>query len=390
MVGSQVFARYIDPKKLAMKILLFEWLNSGGLWLDGVSPSEDCPIQRQGCQMLNAVTEDLLAGGCEVAALVDSRLTGAVVADKRVTHHEVGASVDLPAVLLSLAQNSDAVLVIAPETNSILSRCLNWLEPVKHKLLNPDAAFTKLASSKSELFEYLKAKGFGQFPDGINFQKFLDQVDPSDRSDWDSAFGLPAVLKPDDGAGSEEVELITDWASWSQKHSRPNDQYRLESFVPGTAVSVSVLCGGDQCDVLTPTIQLFDESDADDDADVDAPGGTLGGHYVGAEFPIAKDISRRAVRLVCEVLKSLPKTRGYIGMDLVISDSGDRLDDRLIEINPRLTMSYSRLTQIYGSAANWGADPSNLPCNLAMQMVQRALEPATDAPVTCTFREPGL
>lgn len=375
-----------------MKILLFEWLNSGGLWLDGVSPSEDCPTQRQGCQMLNAVADDLMAGDWEVAALVDSRLTGAVAKHDRMTKHEVDESINLPAVLLWLAHQSDAVLVIAPETSSILSRCLNWLEPVKHKLLNPDAAFTKLTSSKTELFEYLKSKGFAQFPEGVNFQKFLDQVDPAvepaKRSDWNFAFELPAVLKPDDGAGSEEVVLITDWSSWPQKHSRPDNRYRLEAFVPGTAVSVSVLCGGDQCDVLTPTIQLFDGTDADV-APLDD--NILGGHYVGAEFPIDEDISRRAVGLACEVLKSLPKTRGYIGMDLVISDSGNWLDDRLIEINPRLTMSYSRLTQIYGSAINWEADQSNgQTCrfNLAMQMVQRALEPTTDSPVSCTFREP--
>jgi len=326
--------------------------------------------------MLNAVAEDLMRGGWEVVTLVDSRLTGKVAKHDLMVQHEVGASVDLVTVLLSLAQDCDAVLVIAPETDSILSRCLNWLEPVKHKLLNPDAVFTKLASSKSALFEYLKSKGFEQFPDGINFQDFLDQVDPADRSDWDLAFGLPAVLKPDDGAGSEEVVLVTDWPSLASKQSRPKNEYRLEEFVPGTAVSVSVLCGGDQCDVLAPTIQLFES-----DAKVASSGGDVifGSHYVGAGFPVAEGISRRAVGLVCEVLKSLPKTRGYIGMDLVISDSSDRLEDRLIEINPRLTMSYSRLTQIYGVTANWGADQSNRPRNLAMQMVQRAKQPATDA-----------
>ena len=330
-----------------MKILLFEWLNSGGLWLDGVSPSEDCPTQRQGCQMLNAVADDLMAGDWEVAALVDSRLTGAVAKHDRMTKHEVDESINLPAVLLWLAHQSDAVLVIAPETSSILSRCLNWLEPVKHKLLNPDAAFTKLTSSKTELFEYLKSKGFAQFPEGVNFQKFLDQVDPAvepaKRSDWNFAFELPAVLKPDDGAGSEEVVLITDWSSWPQKHSRPDNRYRLEAFVPGTAVSVSVLCGGDQCDVLTPTIQLFDGTDADVAPLDDNIGGALRRRRVPdrrRHFSACGGIGLRSPEVASQNARIHRDGSGHFGFGKLAGRSADRdqseIDDVLLSTDTDL------------------------------------------------------
>ncbi len=365
--------------------------------------------------MLNAIAADLTAGRLEVTALIDSRLPSAVAPLTGLTLHEVGDD-DLPNLLLELAMEADWVLVIAPETDSILTRCLNWLEPVKRKLLNPDLKFTQLASNKSELFEHLESKGFTQFPRGLNYQSFLDQV-------AEAPVEFPAVLKPVDGAGSEEIFLIENWSSFNSPLSRSNDLYRLEEFVPGTAVSVSVLCGGDQCEVLTPTVQLFEGAGTD--------GGTqtvLGGHYVGAKYPIPEGLSRRAVALVCDVLRLLPKTKGYIGLDLVISDSDNACDDRLIEINPRLTMSYSRLTEVYGQSAQWkaqssgeltsrlGASPASggtteasaqtaqesptpqgspgaahpelIGRNLAMRMIDQAIRPVTNSDVICTFRAP--
>ena len=391
---------YCGIDGLAMRVLIFEWLSSGGLWYDGALPSVDCPIQRQGGQMLNAIASDLALAGLEVLMLVDSRLPASPSEQVGLKQYQINGDDDLPALLLKLAQDADRLLVIAPETDSILDRCLSWLESVEGKLLNPDAAFAKLAGNKSELFGYLESNGWSQFPSGLNFQTFLDRVADSlsnngchsGQSGWSQEFRPPAVLKPVDGAGSEEVFLITDWVGFQPSLSRPNDQYRLERFVPGTPVSVSVLCGGDHCDVLAPTIQLFDKLETPQHQ----PRATRQGHYVGAKFPIDKNVSRRAVELACEVMTLLPKTRGYLGMDLMISDSSDRSQDCLIEINPRLTMSYGRLAEIYGSNTDWetshlGATPRGGPTqrsNLAMRMVEKAIQPQTNSPVVCTFQEP--
>jgi predicted ATP-grasp superfamily ATP-dependent carboligase len=37
---------------------------------------------------------------------------------------------------------------------------------------------------------------------------------------------------------------------------------------------------------------------------------------------------------------SLPETLGYIGVDLMLGEDAGSADDRIIEINPRLTTSY--------------------------------------------------
>ena len=56
-----------------MKVLLFEWLTGGGLWLDNTSPERVGNMLQQGSAMVSAVGLDL-AKFAEVDLLVDSRL----------------------------------------------------------------------------------------------------------------------------------------------------------------------------------------------------------------------------------------------------------------------------------------------------------------------------
>lgn len=341
-----------------MKILIFEWLNSGGLWLDGVTPDPDCSMQRQGFQMMSAIADDFSLGGFEIATLIDARMARTLEYtnwDNRL----VGETDSVCETLLEIGKKVDHVLIIAPETESILVQCLDWLNPIEEKILNPGRRFTQLTSNKQKTFEYCKANGFESFPDGYNYQKVLNDSKLVDL--WSG----PLVLKPIDGAGSDEVQLIHESASQTPTLSREPDQYRIEQFVPGVPVSVSVLCG-EAYELLAPTIQTFDQPL---------------GHYVGAEYPIDEAISQRAIKLAATVMKSLPKTRGYVGLDLVIGESDGQPNDKLIEVNPRLTTSYLRLREIYHETHRE---------NLAMRMLETAIEPMTNSPITCTFRERSL
>ena len=65
----------------------------------------------------------------------------------------------------------------------------------------------------------------------------------------------------------------------------------------------------------------------------------------GQAAAITPSVSRAAT-LAKEVLEYLPPCRGYVGLDLVLGD--DPAEDCLIEINPRLTMSYPVLGPLTG------------------------------------------
>lgn len=306
-----------------MKILIFEWLTSGGLWHDRRSPDSDSSIQAQGRQMLQAITEDFLNAGVEVVLPIDGRLENKIVDHTRLEKRPQWATDDLSTNLAELAEQVDRVMLVAPESQSCLLNCLQWTKSFGSKLISPDAEFARIASNKQTTCDYLRANGFESVPQGINYSDF--------QSGHAKHLVPPVVLKPIDGAGSEEVQLITEQMRSSPELSRSLKHYWLEPFVVGTPVSVSILCGPRRTYALPPTRQLFDQEPF--------------GNYVGAGYPLEPDLAMRATQLAKAAIAAMPPTRGYVGFDIVLSD-GSAKDDCLIEINPRLTTSYLKLREV--------------------------------------------
>lgn len=303
--------------------MIFEWLCGGGLWIDQIEPDENCPMQKQGKQMLSAVADDLLNGEIETCLIVDQRM-----ADQFpdypdfLTKKLVNDRSDLKEVIASAAWDADQVLIIAPESEGILANCLTWLNPNSPKLVSPDLAFVELTANKLSTCRYLSEKGFTQHPNGTELTTFLKSNEPASLREMD------LVIKPITGAGSE--------STWTSSHPEliknlskiAPDEFMVENLISGTPMSVSALCGGGKFELLPPTIQQFDHSPI--------------GHYVGTGWPVAENLSDRATALAQEVMNLLPDTQGYIGLDLVIGEEGDFF----IEANPRLTMSYVKLSEI--------------------------------------------
>ena len=62
--------------------------------------------------------------------------------------------------------------------------------------------------------------------------------------------------------------------------------------------------------------------------------------YRGGSAPLPREPSQRVAALVNRCLEALPDFHGYIGIDVVLGTASDGADDRIIEVNPRLTTSY--------------------------------------------------
>ncbi len=306
-----------------MKILIFEWLSGGGLWLDRKVHDPDGAIRLQGERMLEAITQDFLAAGVDVVIPLDGR------GEDRFTHrigmekHVLWATDELPACLVELAEQVDHILLIAPESNSCLLACLEWLHSFSAKLICPGNEFVRIASNKQTTIDCLRANGFRSVPNGLGFAEF--------QPGMERQIGLPAVIKPIDGAGSDGVKLIDNWKTWNRIISQSPEHYRLEQFIDGIPVSVSVLCGPREYYCLPPSRQLFDQLPF--------------GNYVGAGFPLDPALAWRAGKLAKQAIRAMPPTQGYVGIDMVLSDRSET-GDCLIEINPRLTMSYLKLREV--------------------------------------------
>ena len=135
------------------------------------------------------------------------------------------------------------------------------------------------------------------------------------------------MIKPIDGCGSQGLQLLKNESDFSEKHFSPiQGPCRIEEFIPGLAASVSVLCGP-AGNIALPACEQRLSAD-----------GRF--TYLGGRLPLEPGVDARARRLALAAADALPEPRGYIGVDLVLGNAADGSDDRVIEINPRLTTSY--------------------------------------------------
>ena len=294
-----------------MKFLLFEWMVGGGM-IESDSPlDQEDSFFKQGSAMFSAMAEDLIAAGNEVVAPMDARvyqLESTAWAQKRKQFDPIPLRADLRQTLCDLAAGVDQILIIAPESDGILTQCYHWLEAFSDKWFGGPLPWIELASDKNRMQDYLDANGIA--------------VPPSDMQS-----GQKWVAKPTQGAGSDDVRVFS--GEDRKTEFRDRQKWRVEQYIQGKSVSVSIIdVGGNRC-FLPPTGQIFDTRS---DRAI--------GSYIGAEHPLNDDQARRATALAKQTVEVLPTFSGYIGIDMILADSGS---DVVIEINPRMTMSYCHL-----------------------------------------------
>ena len=292
-----------------MKFLLFEWMVGGGLLEPNHPLKFEDPFFEQGSAMFRAMAEDLIASGHLVIAPIDRR---ACRSQQMSNWGHSGNQFEptlidsnLEQTLQTLASTADRIILIAPESEKILTKCYRWLDGFKDKWFGGPIEWIELASDKNLMQSYLQTQGIEVPPTEI----------PLDA---------PWIAKPVLGAGSEGVQTFTDQTRLSEFQN--NSDWRTERFVAGKSVSVSIIRTCDRMHFLPPTGQIFSNET------------TM--HYTGTEFPLSEPLSKRAESLAKQTVAVLPKFSGYIGIDMILADQGI---DVVIEINPRMTMSYCNL-----------------------------------------------
>ena len=276
-------------------------------------------LLREGAAMINALATDFSKlEGTEVVAFRDRRLNdfelpcGVSVVD-------VGSADEETGYLRANARAADWTIVIAPEFDNLLLERVRQVERAGGRLLSPTSTVIAGVQDKHTTLRQLADCGLAT-PRGVCFRG---------GSPLPRGLRYPAILKPLDGAGSLGVTWL---ASADARIQLPAGQcFRLEEFCPGTAASVSVLCGPNGPVTLPPSRQHLS-----DDRTF---------RYLGGQVPLAKPLRGRAERLAIAAARAAMLDVGYVGIDMVLADhSAER--DVVIEINPRLTTSYVGLRQL--------------------------------------------
>lgn len=294
-----------------MRLFLYEWVTGGGLvGEEGPLPES---LLREGLAMAQAAAADAASiDDCRPVLLRDLRVPalaapGAEVieVDSRAAHNER---------FDELAASADAVLLVAPETDGALLAAVRRAQDVGAKLISPGEGFVALATDKGATAERLADAGVS-VPEAVRLEP--DEPLPED-------FAYPAVIKPLDGAGSQDTHVVAHAADGPPAYAWPR---RLERFVPGSPASVAVLgVAGDTPVALPPCRQRLSSD------------GRL--VYHGGALPLADGLAERATDLALRAIEAMPPLVGYAGVDLILGDDPDGSADAVIEVNPRLTTSF--------------------------------------------------
>lgn len=323
-----------------MRILVCEYVTGGG-FAEAALPPELC---REGDMMLVSLIRDLAAvPGVEVVSPRDPRLPAPAVP----AEFQPVARLDEDwAAWRRLAAGCDALWPIAPESDGVLERLSRLAEETGCRLLGSRPGAVRLTASKRATLERLAAVGL--------------PVVPCARAACPGPAPEGWVVKPDDGAGCEETRLFRrreDLERWLRRDGGDR-AWTVQPYLPGEAGSLSILCRDGEAWLLACNRQHVVVRD-----------GAF--RYLGnlvAGFADCRDWGREAA---ARLAGAVPGLWGYVGLDFVLAAEGPRV----LEVNPRLTMSY------VGLGRALGLNPAALVLGLLEAPVAALARPLSGIPV---------
>ena len=284
-----------------MNVLIFEYITGGGMIGEPLPAS----LVKEGELMLKAVASDFVAiQGVEVSVLRDYRLHKST---QNVQEINVGLESSYDEVIEKLANKIDAMLIIAPETgNTLFSLCAKYSQ-CDFILLNCDPECIALATDKYQTYLFLEKHAINQVPTYL-----LNEIHKITTG--------KVIAKPKDGVGCENIVLAEN-SHHIHDQNIPNE-YIFQPYIQGQHLSLSLLCWGKECSLLSVNQQRLVEKN----------------NTLVLEGCIVNETPRESFNEFSKkLISSFTGLKGYIGVDLVVA--GDEL--YFIEINPRLTTSYA-------------------------------------------------
>jgi tyramine---L-glutamate ligase len=313
-----------------MRVFVFEFVTGGGLCGRPILPG----LAAEGDMMLGALVRDLLAlDGVEVSLCRDRRLP---LPEMPITIEWVDG--DWVGPWTMGLRDCDGVVPIAPESGGLLERLSHDAELTGRALLNSRPAAVAVAASKRATLAALAAAG-------------LPVV-----ACWDAGCLPPlgdetCIVKPDDGVGCDGIHLLPGGRAVERFLAEHGDErdWLVQPYLAGLPASLSLLVGNDRVCMLGCNLQRIAQCD---DRLV------LLGCIVNGLAEHAPGLLPLARRLV----RAIPGLWGYVGVDLVLTDSGPVI----LEVNPRLTTSYVGLSRsigrnVAGLMLDLAIDPAGLP-----------------------------
>lgn len=293
-----------------MRHFIFEFITGGGC------VGQDLPesLLIEGELMLQSLINELRKLNIELFVSRDSRLEDL---DDNIRQYTIDKSCDKE--LRGYIKNMDVCWLIAPETQQCLERYAQIFSDNKSMFIGSKVEAIRLSSSK-----YLTNKALFENNIRVVETKKIDQIIPESNAGW--------IIKPDDGAGGEDAQLIPDKEKLNSFIiNQYNNSFITQPYIKGNHLSMSLLAYNGDVRLLGCNKQYVDINE--DGIKLEKIGVNECLSYKDEMLSLAK-----------EIVLTVSGLAGYIGIDL-IEENGKLF---VLEINPRLTTAYVGLSESLG------------------------------------------
>jgi predicted ATP-grasp superfamily ATP-dependent carboligase len=325
-----------------------EYITAGGCSSKRLPPS----LLREAQLMRDALLADLSAiNDIEIVTSHDARLHLAAehMLMPCIETICIGPNDNAITIWQTLLQRCDAVLLIAPETEQLLSKLTSMAAMAGVKNLGCTQSAVDLATNKYDTCRRLQAASIltiATYRVNEFLQPALQHSLPADRA---------YVLKPIDGAGCTNTLYFNDAAALNsylnreldadsnaarppannaQPASPPSDLI-IQPYQAGTPASMTLLCKQGRSWLISCNQQHIVINQEQNPASIEYRGGQVNSlpqqHAVFAQ-------------LAQTIAAAIPGLNGYVGVDVII----DGAHIYVVEINPRITTSYIGLRESLG------------------------------------------
>lgn len=289
-----------------MQVLLVEAI------LSGLFRNVNSSILSEGLAMASSIIRDFFNAGYNVSTVVCKDFLKLSRFLKPSTVRRI-SDVSFPE-LRKLARLYDLTYVIAPEDDWLLAHILEELEGF-HICSNHETV--RKVSDKSVTMSELSRIG-------LKTPKTLAYT-PENPLDLDP-LKPPFIVKPRTGTGCEGLKLFQSSAGLKCFLLNKKREFLIQEFVKGIPASVSLLTNGLKALPISLNRQFISIRRS---------------MYLGGYTPMHHRLLKEAFEITVKAVELFKGLKGYVGIDVILSKDGVYV----IEINPRLTVSYIGLSR---------------------------------------------
>ncbi len=302
-----------------MRLLVFEFITGGGFNTRPLPAS----LLQEGYLMRNALLDDLSCiANLELFVLQDARLSQADLAAKeRWQYIIVTQQIALQTLLLTRQPDYDAVWLIAPETEGILSSWCQFFSVQGKFLYTSGAPAVAKCQDKLETTRLLQQSGIACVPSCVHDGSTIYQ-----GGSW--------VIKVNDSVGCDQVYLIQSSEDWHKVSAKliSDTSYIIQPFISGRVLSLSCLFYQGKAYFICCNQQHMQAEQQQ--------------FILSACTVNVQHKSDQHYQTLCQqIAAAMPQLFGYVGIDFIQMEAGE---DLILEINPRLTTSYAGIKQALG------------------------------------------